>query len=67
MTLEEAKKHVGEIVIYRPAGNPDAKSEEGEITSVNDSFVFVRYEWSRTSQATYARDLTLSRGGVYHG
>jgi hypothetical protein len=58
MTIDEARNHVGELVIYRPKW--DTFTEEGVITSVNDSFIFVRYSESQTSQATYPDDLTLS-------
>lgn len=56
MTLDEARERIGLKVIYRSPGNPLA--EEGVITSVNDSFVFVRYGSQAGSQATYPADLS---------
>ena len=56
MTIAEARSHIGDGVIYRPAhGDP----EEGTITSVNDRFVFVRYGTRRTSAATEPAALVL--------
>ena len=51
MTLEEAREHVGSGVVYR--------GEDGTITSVNDSFVFVRYGSDQHSKATSPGDLQL--------
>ena len=56
MTLDEARSHIGDGVIYRPA---HGETEEGTITSVNDRFVFVRYGARRTSAATEPAALTL--------
>ena len=53
MTLDEAKRSVGSGVIYARTG------EEGVITSVNDSFVFVRYSTFGDGTATSPHDLTL--------
>lgn len=54
MTLDEARGHVGEAVIY------DGR-EEGVITSVGAHFVFVRYRGSlhENSIATPAERLSL--------
>ena len=46
MTIDEARAHIGDEVVYLPNG------EDGVITSVNDNWVFVRYGSTRTSQAT---------------
>ena len=47
MTIEEARAHIGDGVVYTPAhGEP----EDGVITSVNDRFVFVRYGSSRRAR-----------------
>lgn len=53
MTLDEARAHIGNKVVYRHAGVP----EEGVVTSVNDHYVFVRYGGNVGSQATRADDL----------
>ena len=54
MTLEEARKAIGWIVIYNP---PDVRSERGVITSVSDTHVFVRYGSDGHSKATRPEDL----------
>jgi len=59
VTLDEAREHIGHGVIYRPYIGGLARAEEGTITSVNDSYVFVRYGTRRTSAATSPEDLTL--------
>lgn len=61
MTTEEACAHIGDGVIYRPRPHrPWAdEPEEGIITSVNDSYVFVRYGGQQTSAATNPADLEL--------
>jgi len=49
----------GDRVVYRPASGP---AEEGTVTSVNDSFVFVCYGLpGSTSKATARADLTHAR------
>lgn len=53
MTLAEASDHVRSKVIYRPPHVPrEASGEEGIITSVNTSYVFVRYGADVGSMAT---------------
>jgi len=50
MTLDEAREHIGDKVIYRI---PESiRTDEGVITSVNHRFVFVRYGSDYGSQAT---------------
>ena len=56
MTLEQAAKAIGRKVVYRPTVG---KPESGVITSVNDTFVFVRYDRYVTSAATRPEDLEL--------
>lgn len=56
MTIDEARDHVGDGVIYYPCGGP---AEDGVITSVNDHYVFVRYTGDRHSKATRPADLLL--------
>jgi len=50
MTLDEARERIGSGVVYQ--SRPGAPLEDGEITSVNDTYVFVRYTGDRTSKAT---------------
>ena len=58
MTLDEAREHIGDGVVYRTA-HPALPAEDGTITSANDSYVFVRYGSQRTSAATNPADLKL--------
>lgn len=59
MTLDEAREHIGNKVVYRAAHIPtDAFGEEGVITSVNSSMVFVRYGADAHSKATYPSDIS---------
>jgi hypothetical protein len=55
MTLEEAKERIGHKVAYVQPGAP--RLEEGVITSVNKTFVFVRYGADMGSKATRPEDL----------
>jgi hypothetical protein len=55
MALDEAREHVGDTVVYRNHGC----AEVGEITSVNDRYVFVRYGDDASSKATDPSALTL--------
>lgn len=59
MTLDEARSHVGNAVIYKPF---DGRVEQGVITSVNDHYVFVRYGADGHSKATPPR-LLVALGG----
>jgi hypothetical protein len=56
MTLDDARAHVGDGVVYRPA---HGAREQGVITSVNDAYVFVRYGADQGSKATRPADLQL--------
>ena len=61
MTLDKARKHIGSIVKYIPfKGCDESQCEYGEITSVNDKYVFVRYGREINSKATRPEDLKLS-------
>lgn len=55
MTTEEAREHIGAGVTYKNRYGP---YEEGVITSVSDSYVFVRYG-GHVSKATNPADLEL--------
>ncbi|MEG1565367.1 MAG: hypothetical protein RR342_01330 [Bacilli bacterium] len=58
MTLEQARNNVGRGVVYIPYKDcPKSQIEYGTITSVNDSYVFVRYGKDLHSKATRADDL----------
>ena len=51
--IRVTENDVGRTVVYKP----EREKEEGVITSYNDSYVFVRYKTSSTSQATSREDL----------
>lgn len=53
--IEATKADVGRAVVYRPY--PGASPEQGIITSMNDTYVFVRYGLGAGSQATRPCDL----------
>jgi hypothetical protein len=57
MTLLEARINVGRKAIYRPPHG--APLEEGVITSVSNTYVFVRYGSEAWSKATCPDDLSL--------
>lgn len=58
MTLEEARNNIGRYVVYTPfEGCSDNQKELGVITSVNDTYVFVRYGDELHSKATRPEDL----------
>lgn len=58
MTLDEARQHTGDGVVYEPPGGP---VEQGVITGISpgDRFVFVRYGADTISKATHPDVLTL--------
>lgn len=59
MTIDEAREHIGNKVVYRAAHVPvDSPVEEGVITSVNSIMVFVRYGSDAHSKATYPSDIS---------
>lgn len=57
MTLKEAREYIGGAVIYLKAKNDNERI--GYITSVNDTYVFVRFSFSLTSQAVRPEDLKI--------
>lgn len=62
MTLDEAREGIGLLVVYR---RPHCAVEQGVITSVNDTYVFVRYGAQVGSAATDPADLQfLSRMAI---
>lgn len=53
---------IGRQVVYR-ASHPNAESEQGQVTSVNDRFVFVRFSATgSTSPACDPSDLSFLDG-----
>lgn len=56
MTLEEAREHIEEGVVYTAA---EGTVEDGVIVSVGEQFVFVRYGADKTAKATHPAALTL--------
>ena len=67
MTLDEARSHVGDAVVYHPYAPELDPVEEGVITSVNDRYVFVRYGTDKGSKATSAERLTLVAASIARG
>lgn len=59
MTIEEARRHIGAGVVYNPRPGTYDSAEDGEITAVNDRYVFVLYVGDRSAKATLPEDLTL--------
>lgn len=57
MTLKEAREHIGSAVIYLKA--KDNSERIGYITSVNDTYVFVRFNYTSTSHAVRPEDLKI--------
>jgi hypothetical protein len=61
MTITEARAAMERrdlSVVYKARG-PEYEPEHGQITNVNDHYVFVRFEGSETSRATDPADLEL--------
>lgn len=55
MTLDEARRRIGEDVAYR--AHATAPLEKGTIASVGEAYVFVRYGGDAGAKATRAEDL----------
>ena len=71
MTVDEARRHLErrELSVVRTPARVDPgdyEPEYGEITNVNDHYVFVRYRGSEQSAATDPAELTLA-GKVAEG
>lgn len=61
ITIEQARVNIGRGVVYR---RPHCKPEQGVITSVSVTNVFVRYAGSMHSRGTCPADLDwLTPGG----
>lgn len=54
------KSDVGRGVVYRP-GHPWVPPEDGNISSWNDKYVFVRYRGDLHTKATDPRDLDWAK------
>lgn len=59
MTIDEARDHIGDEVVYHPYAPDLDPVEQGVITSVNDSYVYVRYVGDLASKGTAPELLTL--------
>jgi hypothetical protein len=64
VTLEQAREHIGDRVVYTPIvdphnefHNPHVQPEEGWITSVGSKYIFVRYGTDFHSKATAPENL----------
>jgi hypothetical protein len=66
MTLDEAREHIRDSVVYRPYAPGLDPPEMGVITDVSEQWAFVRYGDDRHSKATDPALLTLlgRRGGA---
>lgn len=60
MTLDEAREHTGETVLY---SSVPGEAEEGVIVTVGETYVHVRYGRDQNAKATRPELLTLMRGG----
>lgn len=60
MTLDEARAHIGDGVVYKTGYAPP---EDGVITGVSRTSVFVRYAGKPNTQGTNPADLTLAERG----
>lgn len=60
MTLDEARDHIGHGVVYTTGYAPP---EDGVITDVSASMVFVHYKGDLHAKGTRPEDLTLLAGG----
>jgi hypothetical protein len=60
MTLDEARAHVGETVLY---SSVPGECEVGVIVTVGRTYVHVCYGRDRNAKATRPELLTLMRGG----
>ena len=61
MSIDEARAHVGDRVVYHPWGERAGERREyGVITSVNEWYVFVRYDGKQASQGSYPEQLALA-------
>lgn len=56
MTIDEARSHIGDGVVYATGFSPP---EDGVITGVSASMVFVRYKDDLHAKGTDPADLTL--------
>ena len=56
ISIPAAQAAKGDLVIYRPPGQPD-KAEQGVITGVSHTAVFVRYAGDTHAKATRPDDL----------
>lgn len=57
MSIEDAADNIGRVVVYRGHSFGNQSGQQGIITSVNATYVFVRYAGNQTSQATRPQDI----------
>ena len=60
ITIEQARANIGRGVIYR---RPYCEAEQGTITGVSETIVFVRYLGDMDSKGTCPEDLEWLSGG----
>ena len=60
ITIEQARANIGRGVIYR---RPYCEAEQGTITGVSETTVFVRYLRDMHPKGTYPSDLEWLSGG----
>jgi hypothetical protein len=60
MTIDEARGHMErrELAVVRTPAYPDLDAEYGQITNVNDSYVFVRFQSRDSSIGVDPAELT---------
>jgi hypothetical protein len=59
VTIDEAREHIGDRVVYASGYNPP---ENGVITGVSRTSVFVRFDGALHAKGTDPADLTLLAG-----
>lgn len=64
MTLDEAREHIGRGVVYTA---PHGAREDGAITGVSASLVFVHYAGDNAAKGTRPENLTLLAAEVPDG
>jgi hypothetical protein len=63
VTLDEAREHLEEDVVYERAGDFAGGPDRGVIKAVGTRSVFVCYDGDLSAKATNPADLTLAGAG----